>query len=295
MIGLVLLNLPTTLVMAIILNNPRLKGASIYRVIFFLPVVTTTAIVGIVMTYIFGPFNGVVNIVLMKMGLIAKPVHWLGQVATALPTIIVVATWKGFGTNMLYWLAGLQAIPLELYEAAKVDGANPAQTFFRITIPLAAPGRAGDSALYHRGRAARVRSDQGDDQWRPLFRDRDGLSLYLPLRLWRAVADRIRLRCGHLFRDRRHGPLADPGGADPAIGAVGQWGQDGRHAVSDRAKATPIACMGRRARTGGAQDQHADYPPGADCVRHASGYIPSCGWFRRPLRASLRCSVAVST
>ena len=139
MLGLVALNLPLTLIMAIVLNNRRLKGAAVYRVIYFLPVVTTTAIVGIVMTYIFGPFNGVVNIGLMRLGLIDKPVHWLGKVATALPTIIVVAVWKGFGTNMLYWLAGLQAIPNELYEAAKVDGANSAQAFFRITLPLLKP------------------------------------------------------------------------------------------------------------------------------------------------------------
>lgn len=139
MLGVVALNLPATLLMAIVLNNPRLKGASVYRVIYFLPVVTTTAIIGIVMTYIFGPFNGAFNIVLMKLGLANKPIHWLGRAATALPTIIVVAVWKGFGTNMLYWLAGLQAIPLELYEAAKVDGANSAQAFFHITLPLLKP------------------------------------------------------------------------------------------------------------------------------------------------------------
>ena len=139
MIGVVVLNLPTTLIMAIVLNNPRLRGAAVYRVIYFLPVVTTTAIVGIVMTYIFGPFNGAFNLALMRLGVIEKPVHWLGQAATALPTIVVVAVWKGFGTNMLYWLAGLQAIPQELYEAAKVDGANNVQAFFSITLPLLRP------------------------------------------------------------------------------------------------------------------------------------------------------------
>jgi multiple sugar transport system permease protein len=139
MLGLVVLNLPLTLLMAIVLNNRRLKGASIYRVIYFLPVVTTTSIVGIIMTYIFSPFNGALNIALVKLGLLEKPVHWLGQVSTAMLTIIVVAMWKGFGTNMLYWLAGLQAIPEELYEAARVDGANGAQAFFYITLPLLRP------------------------------------------------------------------------------------------------------------------------------------------------------------
>lgn len=139
MFGLVIVQLPTTLIMAIVLNNPKLKGASVYRVIFFLPVVTTTAIVGIVMTYIFSPFNGVVNTVLIRTGLIDKPIHFLGQASTALATIIVVSAWKGFGTNMMYWLAGLQSIPHEVYEAAKVDGANTVQTFLRITLPLIRP------------------------------------------------------------------------------------------------------------------------------------------------------------
>jgi ABC-type sugar transport system permease subunit len=139
MAGLVVLNLPLTLLMAVVLNNRRLKGASVYRVVYFLPVVTTTSIVGIIMTYIFSPFNGVLNIALLRIGFLEKPVHWLGQVSTALLTITVVAVWKGFGTNMLYWLAGLQAIPEELYEAAKVDGANGTQAFFYITLPLLRP------------------------------------------------------------------------------------------------------------------------------------------------------------
>ena len=139
MFGVVLLNLPLTLIMAVVLDNPRLKGAAFYRVIYFLPVVTTTAIVGIVMTYIFSPFNGVFNIALMKVGLLDKPIHWLGQSGTALLTIIAVAVWKGFGTNMLYWLAGLQSIAKELYEAAKVDGANDIQAFIHITVPLLKP------------------------------------------------------------------------------------------------------------------------------------------------------------
>jgi len=139
MIGLVALNLPLTLIMAVVLNNKRLKGAAFYRVLYFLPVVTTTAIIGIVMTYIFSPFNGALNIALIKIGLLDKPVHWLGQAATAMLTVVVVAVWKGFGVNMLYWLAGLQSIPEELYEAAKVDGATGVQAFWFVTLPLLKP------------------------------------------------------------------------------------------------------------------------------------------------------------
>ncbi len=139
MFGVVLLNLPLTLIMAVVLNNKRLKGAAVYRVIYFLPVVTTTAIVGIVMTYIFGPFNGAFNTILLNIGVLNRPVHWLGQANTALLTVIVVSVWKGFGTNMLYWLAGLQSIGEDLYEAARVDGANAIQTFLHITVPLLKP------------------------------------------------------------------------------------------------------------------------------------------------------------
>jgi ABC-type sugar transport system permease subunit len=139
MIGVVLLNLPLTLIMAVVLNNKRLKGASFYRVIYFIPVVTTTAIVGIVMTYIFSPFNGALNIALVSAGVLSRPVHWLGQASTAMLVVIVVAVWKGFGVNMLYWLAGLQSIPEELYEAAKVDGASAVQAFRHVTLPLLQP------------------------------------------------------------------------------------------------------------------------------------------------------------
>lgn len=139
MLGVVPIQLSLALLGAIVLNNPELSGTTIYRTLLFLPVITTTSIVGIIMSFIFGTFNGVVNEILMALKLIAKPVNWLGSTSTAMGVVILVGIWKTYGYNLIYWLAGLQSIPKELYEAAKVDGANKSQQFCFITLPLLKP------------------------------------------------------------------------------------------------------------------------------------------------------------
>lgn len=136
---LVLIQVPAALLMALILNASWLKGTSFYRALYFLPVVTTTAVVGIVMRSIFGAYKGLINEVLMWMGILDKPYDWLGSMDTALLIVIFVGIWKSFGMKMLYWMAGLQSIPRELYEAARVDGASPSQSVWYITIPLLLP------------------------------------------------------------------------------------------------------------------------------------------------------------
>ncbi len=139
MLGVVPIQLSLALLGAIILNNPHLRGNTVYRTLLFLPVITTTAIVGIIMAFIFGTYNGVVNELLMAVKVIDKPVNWLGSTATAMGVVILVGIWKTYGYNLIYWLAGLQSIPKELYEAAKVDGANKAQQLWFITMPLLKP------------------------------------------------------------------------------------------------------------------------------------------------------------
>jgi multiple sugar transport system permease protein len=104
----------------------------------FLPVVTTASIVGIIMIFIWGS-NGPVNSLLMNLKLIKLPVNWLGDGKIALNTVILIGVWKGLGVDMIYWLAGLQSIPRDLYEAASVDGANSFRTFFYITLPNLLP------------------------------------------------------------------------------------------------------------------------------------------------------------
>lgn len=131
--------LPIALLLAILLNNPRLKGATFYRTLYFLPVVTTTAIIGIIFTFILNPYSGALNNILIGLKMIRKPVDWLGLGGTAFMAVILVGAWQKIGQYMIYWLAGLQSIPEELYEAAKIDGANSAQVFRHITFPLLKP------------------------------------------------------------------------------------------------------------------------------------------------------------
>ena len=138
MIGAVPLVLILALIAALVLNNPLLKFANLYRTLYFIPVITTTAIVGIIMVYIWGS-DGAVNFALMKLGLINNPVQWLTDPQWAMVTVVIIYVWKNLGMNMVYWLAGLQSIPREVYEAAKVDGAGPFKTFVYITFPLIVP------------------------------------------------------------------------------------------------------------------------------------------------------------
>jgi ABC-type sugar transport system permease subunit len=127
------------LIVALILNDQALKLAPLFRTLFFLPVVTTAAIVGIVMTFVFSPFNGPLNKALLSVHILGQPIDFLGNPQTALWTVIAVFIWKNFGITMIYWLAALQTIPAELYEAARVDGAGARQLFLRITVPLITP------------------------------------------------------------------------------------------------------------------------------------------------------------
>jgi len=133
------IRLAFALIVAMVLNDRAFRAAPIFRTVFFLPVVSTTAIIGILMTFLFSPFNGPVNKALLALHLVAQPVDFLGDPQSALWTVMAVQIWKNFGFSMIYWLAALQSIPPELYEAAKVDGATGAQQFRAITAPLLRP------------------------------------------------------------------------------------------------------------------------------------------------------------
>lgn len=127
------------LVVAIMLNNPRLPFARLFRTALFLPVVTTTAIIGVVMQFVFDPAGGPVNLFLLDTGLVDRPVNFLGDSSSALYTVMGVHIWKWFGVTMIYWLAALQTINDELYQAARVDGASSWNIFTHITLPLLKP------------------------------------------------------------------------------------------------------------------------------------------------------------
>lgn len=127
------------LVLAVILNNPRLPFTNIFRTALFLPVVTTGAIIGVVMKLILDPASGPINLGLLHFGFIDRPINFLGRADTALYSAIGVWVWKWLGITLIYWLAALQTIPKELYEAARIDGAGTLQIFRRITLPLLTP------------------------------------------------------------------------------------------------------------------------------------------------------------
>lgn len=128
-----------TLLLAILLNSPKLPLATLFRTAYFLPVVTTTAIVGVVMQFVFDPASGPINQLLTKLGIVDQGVNFLGDSSLAIWTVAGVYVWKWFGITMIYWLAALQTIPEEVYEAARIDGAGAWQLLRRITLPLLQP------------------------------------------------------------------------------------------------------------------------------------------------------------
>lgn len=137
-LGTTALSVGGGLIIAVILNDANLKGKGFYRTLYFLPVVTTTAVVGIIMSNIFGG-QGIVNEVLMTLNIIDSPISWLTNGTLALIVLIFIGAWKGLGINMIYWLAGLQSISNDLYEAAQLDGAGFWKALRHITLPLLKP------------------------------------------------------------------------------------------------------------------------------------------------------------
>jgi len=127
------------LVLAIALNDRRLPFVRLFRTALFLPVVTTGAIIGVVMRFVLDPTGGPVNIVLVDSGLLEQPVNFLGQAGLALYSAVGIWVWKWLGVTLIYWLAALQTIPADLYEAARIDGARSFQQFRYVTVPMLFP------------------------------------------------------------------------------------------------------------------------------------------------------------
>jgi multiple sugar transport system permease protein len=126
------------LLVALLLNN-QIRGRGIFRTMYYLPVVTSAVAVAVVWKWIFNGDFGLINYYLIQLGLIRGPIRWLTDPNLAMPSVIIVSVWQGVGGCMIIYLAGLQAIPDELYDAAKVDGAGPIRMLFGITIPLLGP------------------------------------------------------------------------------------------------------------------------------------------------------------
>ena len=116
-----------------------LRGGQIYRSIFFLPPILSGIVVGLIWNWIYQGDYGLLNALLDRIGLGELKHAWLAEPGTALTALSVVHMWKGFGWGFIILLAGLQGIPRELYEAARVDGAGETRIFWKITVPLMIP------------------------------------------------------------------------------------------------------------------------------------------------------------
>lgn len=131
------LSIVASLGAALLLNSPFARFKGFFRTALFAPVVTTVVAVAVIWRYLFHTRYGLINYALDHVGI--APIDWLGDPHWSMPAIILFAVWKNFGYNMIIVLAGLQAIPPDLYEAARIDGASSWQQFRFITLPSLQP------------------------------------------------------------------------------------------------------------------------------------------------------------
>jgi multiple sugar transport system permease protein len=131
------LSIAVSLAAALLLSTKLVRFKTFFRLAYFAPVVTTLVAVAVVWRFVYHPRFGLLNYVLSLLGVPA--IDWLGDPNWAMPAIILMAVWKNFGYNMIIFIAGLQNIPEELYEAASSEGASRWQQFLSITIPMLAP------------------------------------------------------------------------------------------------------------------------------------------------------------
>lgn len=131
------LTIAVALAAALLLNARLARFKAFFRTIYFAPVVTTIVGVAIVWKYIYHPRVGLLNRMLDAIGITGP--DWLGDPAWAMPALILLAVWRGFGYATVIFLAGLQNVPEELYEAARIDGAGPWRQFLHVTVPQLGP------------------------------------------------------------------------------------------------------------------------------------------------------------
>ena len=130
--------IPLALLLAVLLNA-RMKGSNIFRGIYFMPTVISSSISGMIFAFIFATKNGIVNEVLLNLNLISSPIKWLTGKSWVMVAVTILAIWGGLGNYMLYFTTGMNSISEDVYESAKIDGANAVQTFFKITLPMLSP------------------------------------------------------------------------------------------------------------------------------------------------------------
>lgn len=121
-----------------VLVNQKVRGIQAFRVMYYLPAICSMVAVGVAWRYIFHQ-QGVLNWALIELGVIDRPIQYLLSETWALPALVLVEGWKMLGFFMMIYLAGLQSIPAEIFEAARVDGAGPLRRMWHLTVPLLLP------------------------------------------------------------------------------------------------------------------------------------------------------------
>ena len=135
------LHIPLTFVVALglaLVLNSKLRGVAFFRTAAFFPYITSIVAIAVVWNLLFSPDYGPINEFLRAIG-ISSPPGWLTSSDWAMPAVVIVSTWRDMGYYMILFLAGLQTVPRELHEAARMDGANVIQRFFNVTMPALRP------------------------------------------------------------------------------------------------------------------------------------------------------------
>ena len=131
------LSIAASLGAALLLDSRLARFKAFFRTALFAPVVTTLVAMAVIWRYLLHARYGLINYALSGIGV--SPIDWLGDPRWAMPAIILFAVWKNFGYNMIIFMAGLQTIPDDLYEAARIDGASAVRRFWHVTLPGLAP------------------------------------------------------------------------------------------------------------------------------------------------------------
>lgn len=134
--GTLLILIPLPFVLAAVLHSKVVPRASLFRTVYFLPVLTSLVVVGAVFQLMLSP-GGLINAVLYLVGI--PPLGWLQRPELAVPSLLLVATWRWTGINIIYFTTGLSNIPDDLYEAAAIDGASGWRKFWHLSVPLSRP------------------------------------------------------------------------------------------------------------------------------------------------------------
>lgn len=135
--GKLIITLPVAFVIAVILNR-KFFGSKLMQGVVFMPTIMSSSVMALIFYLILNPYSGALNTALMNLGIISTPINWLSY-QNALMSVIIVGVWGAIGNYMVYFMAGLQSVPEEIYESAELDGITPVTKMFKITIPMMLP------------------------------------------------------------------------------------------------------------------------------------------------------------